>query len=109
MTLDNSDTLFLSIFHRAFPKVFLDVFAKEADIGEIQFEGDFLYGKVCLEQVIFDVTDGTLSNPIHRRTPSFFLTYSAQIFWSDKQLFGVCPDFTLGVSWTAEQGHETLE
>ena len=49
MTLDNSDTLFLSIFHRAFPEVFLDVFAKEADIGEIQFEGDFFYGKVGLE------------------------------------------------------------
>ena len=75
----------------------LDVFAKETDIREIHLEGYLLYGEAGLQQVVFDVADGTFRNPVHGCASALFLADGAEILWGDQQLFGIGPDFTFSV------------
>ena len=77
--------------------MFLDVFAEEADIGKIKLEGNLFNGKVCLQQVVFDLGDRAFRNPVHGRATALFLADGAEVLRGDQQLFGVGPDFTLGV------------
>ena len=89
--------------------MFLNVFAEEADIGEIQLEGNLFNGEVGLQQVVFDMGDDAFCYPIQGRSTALFLTDRAEVLRSDQQLFGVGPDFALGVCRMTEQGDEPLE
>ena len=87
----------------------LDVFAEETDIGEIQLEGDFFHGEVGLQQVVSDMADDALRNPVHGCPAALFLADRAEVFGGNQQLLGVCLHLPFGVGRAAEQVHEALE
>ncbi len=99
----------IPVLQRCQSKMFFDIFAKETDIGEIQFEGNLFNRKIGLQQVVFDASDGAFRNPVHSRATALFLADRAKVLRRDQQLLGVAPDFTLGVFRVTEQGYETLE
>ena len=77
--------------------MFLNVFAEEADIGEIQLEGNLLNGEVGLQQVVFDMANRAFRNPVHGRASALFLADRTEVLRGDQQLLSKGPDFTLGI------------
>ena len=61
--------------------MFLDVFAEEADIGEIQFESNLFNGKVCLQQIVFDLSDRAFRNPVHGSASALFFADDTSHKW----------------------------
>ena len=61
--------------------MFLDVFAEEADIGEIQLEGNLFNGEVGLQQVVFDMANRAFRNPVHGRASALFFEDDTSHKW----------------------------